>query len=259
MKMHHSKTYLLLHGAWHGSWCWQYITPLLQAQGHTVIAPDLPGHGKASRAFTRITLKSYTDAVTEIAATCRHPVTLVGHSMAGTVISQVAERCPHLIDELIFVAAFIPAHQQSLLQQAQESKTSGISSQMKVDSENNSIELKSSPLLKALFFNACPSADAEFAFSQLQPEPFQPFLDPVHLTEAWGGVRKKYIICMKDKVLRPEDQQRICKQAGCKSVVILEADHSPFFSTPKELVQGMEYRDAYFQTNAGTLVMGARL
>lgn len=228
-------TYVLLHGAWHASWCWQYITPLLEAQGHTVIAPDLPGRQQ----LPGITLKTYTDAITERVIACNRPVTLVGHSMAGVVISQVAEYIPHLIDELIFIAAFIPANQESLLQQASQSKTSGISSHMIVDAEKNSIQLKSSRWLKRLFFNACTNFDAELAFSHLQPEPFQPFLDAVQLSEAWGGVKKKYIACLKDKVLKPEDQRRIYQQAGCEVVEIAGADHSPFFSTPGELVKGI--------------------
>ncbi len=44
-------TYVLIHGAWHGSWCWDKVVPLLKKKGHKVEAPDLPGHGRDKRLF----------------------------------------------------------------------------------------------------------------------------------------------------------------------------------------------------------------
>ena len=74
-------TYVLIHGAWHGGWCWTHVTPLLEDHGHTVLTPDLPGHGSEDFSLADITLQSYVNAVCEIVVSQPEPVILVGHSM----------------------------------------------------------------------------------------------------------------------------------------------------------------------------------
>src|ERR1700733_1981637 len=93
------KTYILLHGAWHAGWCWKHIIPILESHGHTVIVPDLPGHGEDKTPYLDITLKTYIDSITEIIMLMGKPVTLVGHSMAGVIISQIGENIPDRIDQ----------------------------------------------------------------------------------------------------------------------------------------------------------------
>ena len=109
------KTYILIHGAWHGSWCWQRVASHLQNLGHSVITPDLPGHHHNHRNFKRITLRTYVNRIEEIIQTIQQPVILVGHSMAGIVLTQLAENMPDKIDLLIYVSAFIPQNGGSLI------------------------------------------------------------------------------------------------------------------------------------------------
>ena len=75
--------FLLIHGAWHGGWCWRKVVPLLEADGHRALAPDLPGHGKDETPLTEVTLASYSDRICEIAGAQPGPIILVGHSMGG--------------------------------------------------------------------------------------------------------------------------------------------------------------------------------
>lgn len=82
--------YVLVHGAWHGSWCWRKVVPLLRAKGHTVFTPDLPGHYRSATPCADVTLKTYVDSISDLIVSNNHKVILVGHSMAGVVISQVA-------------------------------------------------------------------------------------------------------------------------------------------------------------------------
>src|SRR5579863_2206159 len=56
-------TFLLIHGAWHGGWCWRKVAPLLQAKAHMVLAPDLPGHGNDKTPTATVTLQTYTDRI----------------------------------------------------------------------------------------------------------------------------------------------------------------------------------------------------
>ena len=75
--------YVLIHGAWHGAWCWYKMLPLLKRVGHDVIAPDLPGLGKDMTPIDQISLESWTKGICEIVVAQPNPVVLVGHSRGG--------------------------------------------------------------------------------------------------------------------------------------------------------------------------------
>ncbi len=100
-------TFVLVHGSWHGAWCWNKLTPLLEREGHAVIAPDLPGHGEDWTPIPEISLQSYVDRVGEALDSAPEPAILVGHSMAGTVISQLAEQRPDQVAGLVYLCAFL--------------------------------------------------------------------------------------------------------------------------------------------------------
>src|SRR5262245_54633440 len=94
---HVKRTYLLIHGAWHGGWCWEKVAPRLREAGHMAPAPTLAGQ----------TLEDWTDQVCEILAAQSQPVVLVGHSRGGIVISRAAERLPGKIQTLVYLNAFL--------------------------------------------------------------------------------------------------------------------------------------------------------
>ena len=109
--------FVLVHGAWHGGWCWQRVTPLLRAAGHEVYAPTLTGLGeRAHLADHKIDLVSH---VADIAGLLEmedlEQVVLVGHSYAGMVITGVADRAAARLKRLVYVDAFLPAHGQCVL------------------------------------------------------------------------------------------------------------------------------------------------
>ncbi len=234
-----NKTYILLHGSWHASWCWRYVTPLLTQAGHEVVTPDLPGHGDELSPAIPITLTTYLKFVSDIINSANKPVTLVGHSMAGIIISQLAENMPEKIAQLIYIAAFIPDNNECLLQEAKKSAEVGISAEMVIDKQMNMISLKKSPRLQQLFYNTCQATDAKFALAHLQSEPFQPMVAPITISSArFGTVNKAYIECLQDRVVTIYDQRRMHDKITCE-VISLNTDHSPFFSDPAALVKAM--------------------
>src|SRR5437868_467724 len=109
-------TYVLVHGAFHGSWCWEKIVPLLKQVGHQVEILDLPGHGQDKTPLREITLATYTKRVCETLEAQVEPVILVGHSMSGIVITQVAEERPEKIQTLVFLTARLLQNGQSVFQ-----------------------------------------------------------------------------------------------------------------------------------------------
>jgi pimeloyl-ACP methyl ester carboxylesterase len=108
-------TYVLVHGAWHGGWCWKRVVPLLRAKGHTVFAPSLTGLAERSHLLNRDTgLYTHIDDVVNLLRWEElHDVVLVGHSYGGMVISGVAEREHARIRSLVYLDAMLPADGQS--------------------------------------------------------------------------------------------------------------------------------------------------
>src|SRR6476660_1698835 len=94
--------FVLVHGAWHGGWCWKRVTPLLRAAGHEVFAPTLTGLGERAHLASRgINLDTHiNDVVMLMEAEELEDVVLVGHSYAGMVITGVADRAPQRIRRL---------------------------------------------------------------------------------------------------------------------------------------------------------------
>lgn len=105
---------VLVHGAFAGAWCWEPALPGLRAAGHEVDAVDLPGSGEDPTPVSEVSLDAYADRVCSVLAQ-GPPAVLVGHSMGGMVVTQAAARCPEHVAALVYVAAFLPADGQSLV------------------------------------------------------------------------------------------------------------------------------------------------
>src|SRR3954470_15258522 len=107
-------TFVLVHGAWHGAWCWWKVVSLLARDGHTAVAPDLPGHGEDRTPPSDVSFASYTRRICEAMDAAGEPVILVGHSMAGAVISQAAENRPEKVLFLVYLCAYLVRDGESL-------------------------------------------------------------------------------------------------------------------------------------------------
>lgn len=86
-----NKTYILIHGTGHGSWCWKKVIPLLEAKGYKVVALDLPTHGNDTAKLSSMTLDDDVKSVIGASSAIEGKVVLLGHSSGGVVISQAAE------------------------------------------------------------------------------------------------------------------------------------------------------------------------
>lgn len=107
--------FLLIHGSWHGAWCWDRLVPILKARGHEVWAPALIGLGeRADEASPQTGLAAHVNQITEmIQANDLNDLTLVGHSYGGLVMVGVAERVANRISHLVYLDALVPDHGQS--------------------------------------------------------------------------------------------------------------------------------------------------
>jgi pimeloyl-ACP methyl ester carboxylesterase len=115
MRRELSKTYVLVHGAWHGGWCWKEVKEALRGMGHRVSTPTQTGLGERNHLMSKdITLDTFTaDIINHIEAEELNDVVLVGHSFAGTSITGVADKIPNRIQHLVYLDSLILENGQS--------------------------------------------------------------------------------------------------------------------------------------------------
>jgi pimeloyl-ACP methyl ester carboxylesterase len=228
-------TYLLIHGAWHGGWCWRKVVPLLEAKGHKALAADLPGHGDDRTPTASVTLKSYTDRIREIASAQTEPVILVGHSMGGMAITQAAENCPRKIRALVYMCAFLPRNGDSLTTWASQDRESMVNPSTTEPRADGAVNFKLEHSREAFYMN-CTDEDVEFAQSHLVAQSGALFEAPVETTvENWGRIPRYYIECTRDRAITLWLQQEMQKHSRCRQTFSIDTDHSPFLSSPEQL------------------------
>lgn len=228
--------YVLVHGAWCGAWCWEKVVPILQAAGHEVDAIDLPGHGDDKAPVAEMTLANNAQRIADHVAAASAPVVLVGHSMGGMAVTQAAELVSDRIASLVYVTAFLPGDGMSLLQLAEmEPNVDGVQPNVIVD-EAHGLCTVAADALRDLFFGECSDEDAALAIERLVPESLAAVGAPVQITaERAGSVPRAYVECALDHAIGIEKQRAMHAAIPCDPVFTLEADHTPFYSTPREL------------------------
>ena len=230
-------TFVLVHGAWHGGWVWDKVAEPLRQHGHTVLTPDLPGHGSDTTPIAQITLQAYVDRVAAVIDSCREPVVLAGHSMGGIVVSQTAEERADRISVLVYVCAFLPRDGECLVQWAEPDADALVPKNFVFSEDKTSVTLRPEGITPSLFGD-CQREDVERATKLLVPQATAPLTTPVRLTAAkFGQVPRVYIECLRDRAISPSIQRAMYSASKCNRVFTLDCDHSPMLSRPRELVE----------------------
>jgi pimeloyl-ACP methyl ester carboxylesterase len=192
-------TFVLVHGAWHGAWCWRDIVPLLEAGGHHVFAPDLPGHGEHAATIAEMTLESYARCVQQSIEAAPEPVVLVAHSMGGIVATQAAEYVPERIRRLVYVTAFLPADGQSLPElSGSVDGGDGVIPNLVAD-ERAGTCVVAEQALRPVFYGECGEDDVRFCLGRLVPESLAAIAAPVRVSAGRAGrIPRAYIECVRD-------------------------------------------------------------
>lgn len=224
-------TFILVHGAWHGAWCWERVASCLLAAGHTVCTPELPGTGQA-----RITTADYIRTVRTVVEEQSGTVVLVGHSLGGMVISAVAEQIPDRIDKLIYVTAFLLVDGESV--NDLESRVGGslLTPHLSLSPDRNTFTVPPANVIRQAMYHDTTVADFQHALAYLRPQPVLPFITPVRVSEKhYGSVPRVYIECLEDRALPLTAQRDMVERTRCERLFSLEAGHAPFFSRYNEL------------------------
>ena len=231
-------TFVLVHGAYHGAWCWYKLETVLESRGHDVVTFDLPGHGVDTTPVGQITFDDYVQAVCSAIDESDEPIVLVGHSMSGMVITQAAERCPESIGTLVYLTAYLPADGESMLDQRVEGS---FVSQQFVAHEELGVGAIKPDALEELFYADCSPTDVTLARSLVRAEPLDPLRAAIDITpERFGSIPRVYIRCEEDRAITAEQQRRMIDERGCDRELMIDASHSPFLSMPTATADVLE-------------------
>ena len=199
-------TFLLIHGAWHGGWCWGRLVAELEARGHAAHAPDLPGHGTDPAEAALVTFEDYVTRVTNTLRALPEPAVLVGHSMGGMPISAAAESLPDRVRALVYLCAFLPRDGESLMDVEGRNPRSTVPGAAEPDPSGTLLTIPAERH-RELFYGDLDEATMADAQERLTPQPAAPFGAPVSLGEAFAGVPKHYVECTRDGAISIELQR----------------------------------------------------
>jgi pimeloyl-ACP methyl ester carboxylesterase len=237
-----SPTFILVHGGWHGAWCWNKVLPLLKEKGIKAIAIDLPSHGEDKTPVASVTFDDYVNKVVDAANSVEGSVILLGHSSSGIPIAQAAERLTlEKVSSLVFLDAFMPQNGETVFSLVEKypNKPDGNKGAALAESLIFSADKKSTTLdldkVRELLYHDCSEADVAYAKAHLGAQPMATQLTPVSVTEKnYGVIPKYYILCTDAKDF---DKTKISTNVPCKKIYRLKSSHSPFFSMPDKLVE----------------------
>jgi pimeloyl-ACP methyl ester carboxylesterase len=238
MEEERMSTYVLIHGSWHGSWCWYKIIPRLQLAGHRVIAPDMPAHGRDWRSPGQITMQDYVDTITKVLDEQDEPVVLVAHSRAGLQATQAAEARPRKIHTLVYLAAILLPNGVGLLDWSDPDSVLWPN----VDfNEHEGWDMIRPEIYRESIYHDCSDEDVALAYALLTPEPrgpSSPTNTPIQTTpENFGSVPRVYIELSQDRAISVPFQRRMYTATPCERVLSIAASHSAYFSQPDELTR----------------------
>ncbi len=219
-------TFVLVHGAWHGGWCWRRVADGLIAKGHYVVAPTLSGVGERSHLPPEIInlTTQVNDIVGEIKWKDLDHIVLVGHSYGGMVITGVAEQLRDRIATIVYLDAFLPADGQSL------ADLSGRSSWPE----------PLTPPLPASAFHV-NSKDAAWVDSKTTPHPTRCFTEKLKVTGAYQSIPKKlYIRAPLFEIKAFNDALARCRADSTWQTSTVTCGHDVMIDQPAELVATLE-------------------
>jgi pimeloyl-ACP methyl ester carboxylesterase len=229
------KTFLLIHGSWHGSWNWHRVIPILEKQGHKAIAVDLPGMGRDKTPINEVKMASTVQKLCALVDSMEGKAILVGHSKNGIMISQVAELRPEKIEKLVYLAAYLIPNGKTQREYSVQDTQGWLKPYVDVDPAVNASTLRPE-IYKEGLYHDCDPYITELAKLLLSQEPVESGITSLQLTdERFGSVRRFYIECTEDRAVTPFIQQKMYTETACEKVYSMATSHSPFFSRPQEL------------------------
>jgi pimeloyl-ACP methyl ester carboxylesterase len=231
------KHFVLIHGAWHGGWCWEGVIRVLEKAGNTAESPTLPGHHPEDDR-SQVTFSSYVEKIVKVIERQPKPVILVGHSSAGFLLQSAAPRVADKVERLVFHNACIlpdrmcqfdlvpPEIAQSMIAAANASP-------------DKSVPVNEDMVRHALM--AGESTDLQDALlRRLVPQPLVLFTTKVD-TKAFNplNIPRTVLLCKDDSVLPAEAYLSMARTLGTFDLIEIEGGHETLWTKPDVVAKGL--------------------
>ena len=227
-----AKTFVLVHGAWHGGWCWRRVADHLEGKGHKVFTPTMTGLGERSHLLSKdIHLDTHvTDIVNVIKWEGLRDIVLVGHSYGGLIISGVADQAQDKIASIVFLDAFVPDNGTSLFDAASPQTRDAITAAV----QKKEIALK--PIPSAVF--RVNEKDRAWVDAQCTPHPIATFTDKAKVAGGRDKIAKRAYIRAKGYPSVPFDAAYDkLKAAGGWKIYEMPSGHDAMVDMPDRLTE----------------------
>jgi len=225
-----SATFVFVHGAWHGGWCWRHVAGILRARGHAVTTPTQTGLGERSHLISReIGLGTFvTDIESHIEYEDLTNVILVGHSFGGSVVSGLADRMPARLRRLIYIDALIVKSGETPMSRVPDDVAAE-----RIRLAHETSDGLSVPAPPASAFGIGDATQAAWVESRLTPHPLNTYLTSLTFEHPLGnGLAADYIACT-DPLYAPLETSRARVREAGWPIHELATSHDAMVSAPE--------------------------
>lgn len=232
------RTFVLVHGAWHGGWCWRRVADILTARGHRVFAPSLTGLGDRAHLFSKnISLQTHVEDILSLVETEElNDFVLVGHSYGGFVISGVADTLRERVSHYVYLDASVPPDMSPGASfswagcnppEAREARLKSVQEQGK------GVALPAPP---PSAFAVTQPTDVAWMQRHLEPMPLQTYIGTFTFSSSGSnGLKRTYIASVKPLYTLLVSVHNRIRGDNTWSFKTLEAGHNSMVTAPNEL------------------------
>lgn len=227
-------TFVLIHGAWHGGWCWRDVKDLLERSHHRVLTPTMPGLAERQHLMSHdITLDTVIeDIANSIEAEDVRDAVLVGHSFGGNIISGVAERAPERIKQLVYLDAAVMKNGESMFDCVTKEL---VEERLRLAEESSGGMSLPTPSCDKL--GILDPAQCEYVQKHLTPHPLSTYTSKLNLACAPGkGFECTYIACT-DPNYTPLEWSRERARSYGWPMLSIATGHDAMVNAPKALAE----------------------
>lgn len=232
--------FVLVHGAWHGGWCWKRTALLLRREGADVYTPTLTGMGERAHLVAHLDPAALDldlhqqDVARLLDYEDLSQVVLVGHAYAGMVITGVAELCPRRLKHLVYVNGVVPADGESMVDQLEAVRGPQFAAWVRghLNGKDRFLPPPASPEEVGRRWGITDAADLAWVCSKVTPQPAAAFAQPVRLGRAEAKALARSFVGSSEAGFEPVAERA---KADGWGIYHIDSGHDPMITNPEEL------------------------